>query len=55
MTPDHTASRCAALGIFVLELVGLNRKALSRDATRRLRFIVHAVGWFHSMVQLLRK
>ena len=25
-------------------------KALARDATRRLRFVVHAAGWLHSMV-----
>ena len=25
-------------------------KDLTRDATRRLRFVVHAAGWLHSMV-----
>ena len=25
-------------------------KCLTRDATRRLRFVVHAAGWLHSMV-----
>ena len=43
-------SRCAALGMVELELVGLLGKALTRDATRRLRFVVHAHGWLHTMV-----
>ena len=45
-----TPSRCAALGIVVPELVGLFGKAFARDATRRLRFDVHAVGRLHSTV-----
>ena len=32
------------------ELVGLPGKALTRDAMRRLRFVLHAAGWVHSMV-----
>ena len=32
------------------ELVGLPGKALAMDVTRRLRFVVHAAGWLHSMV-----
>ena len=39
MTPDHTTSRCAALG--GQELVGLPGKASTRDARRRLRFVFH--------------
>ena len=36
-------SWCAALGTVEPELVGLPGKALTRDATRRLRFVFHAV------------
>ena len=51
MTPYHTPpSMCAALGRVEPELVGLPRKAVALDATRRPRFIVHAAGWLHSMV-----
>ena len=32
------------------ELAGLFGKALRLDATRRLRFVVNAVGWLHSVV-----
>ena len=47
MTPP---SRCAALGMAESESVGFPGKALARDATRRLRFVVHAAGWLHSMM-----
>ena len=47
MTPP---SMYASLGRVDPELVGLHRKALIRDATRRLMFVVDAVGWLHSMV-----
>ena len=30
--------------------VGLSKKALTRDATRRLRYDVLAAGWLHSIV-----
>ena len=30
--------------------VGLLENALTRDATRRLQFEIHAAGWQHSMV-----
>ena len=43
-------SRCEALGSVEPEFVGLPGKALTLDATRRLRFIVHAAGWLHSTV-----
>ena len=33
-----------------LWLAGIPVKALLWDATRRLRFVVHAAGWLHSMV-----
>ena len=38
------------MGRVDLELVGLLGKALTQDVTRRLRFVVHAAGWLHSMV-----
>ena len=41
---------CSTLGRVELELVGLPGKALAQDATRRLRFVVHAAGWLQSMV-----
>ena len=44
-----TPCMCAALGRVEPELVGLPWKALSRDATRRLQFVVHATDWQHSM------
>ena len=50
VTPDHTLSRCVALRSGEPELVGLPRKALAQDATRRFRLVVHAAGWLHSMV-----
>ena len=43
-------SRCIALVGVKPELVSLLRKALSRDATGRLWFDVHATGWLHYMV-----
>ena len=48
--PITPPSRNAALGRVVPELVGFPRKALTWDVTRRLRFVVHAAGWLHSMV-----
>ena len=48
--PITPPSRCTALGMVEPELVGLPVKALTRDATRRLRFVVNAAGWLHSMV-----
>ena len=50
MTPDHTLSWCAALGRVEPELVGLPGKALARDSTRWLLFVVHAAGFLHSVV-----
>ena len=43
-------SRCTALGRVVPELVGLPGKVLTRDATRRLRFVVNAADWLQSMM-----
>ena len=43
-------SRCAAQGKVEPELVGLPENAITRDATRRLWFVVHAASWLHSMV-----
>ena len=47
-------SRCAALGRVESELVGFLRKALTRNTTGKLRFVVHAAGWLHSMVLRIR-
>ena len=44
MRPDHTTVPGAVLGRFQSEFAGLPGKALTRDATRRLRFIVHTAG-----------
>ena len=38
------------MGRVVPELVSLPGKTIIRDATRRLRFVVNAAGWLHSMV-----
>ena len=50
ITPARTTIqvRCSGYG-----RAGIGRffwKGLARDATRRLRFVVHAAGWLHSMV-----
>ena len=42
-------SRCAAVCRVESELVSLLGKALARDATRRLWFVVQSAGWLHSM------
>ena len=53
ITPDHIAfmvrgSGFDRAGIFV----GLTGRALTRDATRSLRFVVHAAGWLQYMMML---
>ena len=48
--PIIPPSRYAALGRIESELVGLPGMALTWEATRRLRFVVHVAGWLHSMV-----
>ena len=50
MIPGHYPSRCAAPGRVESELVRLPGKALIRDTTRRLRFVVHAASWLQYMV-----
>ena len=50
ITPDRTTIQ---VRISWQGRVGIGRsswKGLTRDATRRLRFVVHAAGWLHSMV-----
>ena len=44
MTPP---SRCTVLGRVNPELVGLSGKTITRNAMRRLRFVVIATGWLH--------
>ena len=51
-TDDAQPSRCAALGRVEPELVGLPGKVLTRDATRRLQYDVHAADWLHSMCSM---
>ena len=47
-----TPSRCATLGMawYGIGFFGLLEKALTRDATRRLRFDDHSAGLLYSMV-----
>ena len=47
---SHCGSNCAALGRVESELVGLPANTLTRDATRRQRFVDHAASWLHTMV-----
>ena len=47
-TPDHTAFQVAAMGWVKSELVRF--LGVGTDARKRLRFVVHAAGWLHSMV-----
>ena len=49
MTPFKRLFMCASLCGHEPELVGIHGKALAQDATGRLRFIVHAASWLHSM------
>ena len=55
MTSDHTAFQAQSHGRVDSELAGLPRKALTQDATRRLRFVVHAAGLLDSTVLDERK
>ena len=50
ITPFVPTSRCTALCRVEQELVGLPGKVLTQDAMRRLRFVVHAASWLHSIV-----
>ena len=43
-------SRCAALGRVEPDFFSLLGKALTRDTTRWLRFVVHAADWLHCML-----
>ena len=52
----RTGDQCVCTHVVVVELPQAPEddrsswKGLTRDATRRLRFVVHAAGWLHSMV-----
>ena len=50
ITPGNNAVMCAPLGMAEPELVSIHGNALTRDAKRRLRLVVHDVGWLNSMV-----
>ena len=50
-TDDTRSNRLPGAQLWVgSELVGLPGKALTWDAMRSLRFVVHAACWLHSMV-----
>ena len=50
LIPITPLTRCATLSRLQPKLVGHPGKALARDATRILRFVIHAAGCLHSMV-----
>ena len=50
MIPDHTTIQVRSSGYGRVGIGRFSWKGLTRDATRRLRFVVHAAGWLHSMV-----
>ena len=50
MIPDHTTIQVRSSGYGRAGIGRSSWKGLTRDATRRLRFVVHAAGWLHSMV-----
>ena len=50
MSQNIPLSMCASLGRVESELVGLPGKALAWNASKRLRFFVHAADWLHCMV-----
>ena len=50
MIPDHTTIQVRSSGYGRAGIGRSSWKGLTRDATRRLRFVVHAADWLHSMV-----
>ena len=50
MIPDHTTIQVRSSGLGRAGIARSSWKGLARDATRRLRFVVHAAGWLHSSV-----
>ena len=50
ITPDRTTIQVRSSGHGRAGIGRSSWKGLTRDATRRLRFVVHATGWLHSMV-----
>ena len=50
ITPDRTTIQVRSSGYGRAGIGRSSWKCLTRDATRRLRFVVHAAGWLHSMV-----
>ena len=55
MLPNYTTFQMRSSGRAELELVGLKGKALSRDATGRLRFDVNAAGWLLLLARLIKR
>ena len=50
ITPDRTTIQVRSSGLGRAGIGRSSWKGLSRYAMRRLRFVVHAAGWLHSMV-----
>ena len=50
MTHDYTTTQVCSSGYSQARICWSSDKTLTQDATRRLRFIVHAAGWLQSMV-----
>ena len=50
ITPDRTTIQVRSSGYGRAGIGRSSWKGLTRDATRRLRFVVHAAGWLHCMV-----
>ena len=50
ITPDRTTIQVRSSGYCRAGIGRSSWKGLTRDATRRFRFVVHAADWLHSMV-----
>ena len=50
ITPDRTTIQVRSSGYGRAGIGRSSWKDLTRDTMRRIRFIVHAAGWLHSMV-----
>ena len=50
ITHCRTTIQVRGSGLSEPELIGLPGKAVTRYATRRLRFVVNAAAWLHFMV-----
>ena len=50
ITPDRNTIQVRSSGLGRAGIGRSSWKGLTRDATRRLRFVVHTICWLHSMV-----